>query len=242
MLLKQTEARATSIVVCQADDAYRIGITSVLGRATQSMVVAGQAATAEEAVRVVEELKPNVALVSGYFPDSNGIEVAKKIKQLSPHTKVIMVTRDDCAEHIFAAFDAGAEGYFLHSATPEQLLSAVRAVDDGSVCMDPGIARKILDVCKFTGQLPKRRAHVLDSCFGLTNRELQVLGLIVEGQSNAEIARQLFLNEETIKTHVHDVMQKLSVSDRTQAAVMAIKERVFTCTCYANAITDISKP
>jgi len=227
------ELPVISVFVAQAEAHNRSSTAPILNKAGATFQIVGQAANGRETVRLIEQLKPNVALLSVCFTDLNGIEVAKEVKQKSPGTKVIMLTSDDCIEHILAAFDAGADGYLLHGATSAELSAAVLAVNRGCVLASPDIAKKVLDLCKLAD---KDSESVKENCFGLTNRELRILGSIAEASSNEEIARSLGLTIEIVNMNVWHIMEKLAVSDRTQAIVKALKNKVFCCQCYARAL------
>lgn len=233
--LKDPEPHLISVFVAQAEEPSRIGLTSILHEAGKPFVVAGQAASGTETVQLVEKLKPNIALVSVCFPDMHGTDVAKNIKQRSPCTKLMMLTKDDCSiDNVLAAFEAGAGGYYLSDARAEELTAAVRAVSAGSCCIAPRIAQKILDLCKAKNNQNDAPVFHPENAFGLTKREFQVLELIVEGLSNQEIAERLRLRETTVKSHVCQILEKLSVSGRTAAAVKAVKSKIFDCCCRSS--------
>lgn len=223
-----------SVFVAKPEEPERIALTSVLRGIGKPFSIAGQAKTGKDAVQLIKELKPDVALVGVCFADMPGTEVAREVRQISPATRLMMLTRDDCIDHVLAAFDAGADGYYPPDASPEEIAAAVRAVSSGACCIAPSIAHKILEACKVRQKHPAfdKAVSSEDRCFGLTRRELQVLGLIVEGCSNHDIATRLRLRETTVKSHVRSILDRLSVSGRTEAAVKAVKSGVLECTCY----------
>jgi NarL family two-component system response regulator LiaR len=195
----------------------RQGLRTYLDLQTDIQVV-GEAADGRQAVDVVRDLLPDIVLMDLVMPNGNGVDATREITALSPSTKVIVLTSFSEDEQVFASIKAGAQGYLMKDVLPQELVRAIRTVHRGEAQLDPEIARKLMH--EFSNPQPARPKH------DLTERELEVLGLISLGRSNKEISETLVLSEKTVKTHVSNILQKLHLSDRTQAAVYALRERI----------------
>ena len=163
------------------------------------------------------------------LPDITGIEATRRIKEFNENEKVLIFTSREDEKDVFDALGAGADGYIMKGATPAQLTSAIRAIKDGTAWLDPAIAKMVLSsINRQTANVSNIEAttNPNKNIYGLTERELQVLKLIVDGYSNPEISDKLFITRATAKAHVHSILQKLYVKDRTQAAVYAMKEGI----------------
>lgn len=185
-------------------------------------------AQAEDGVKGVEFYKtfqPDVVLMDIGLPYLDGIEATRKIKALNPDAKVLIFTSKEAEQDVFGALAAGATGYIMKGTTPEQLVSAILAVNEGTAWLDPAIARMVLSsVQKQPQKTFDSDGTSLKNQFGLTKRELEVLELIVEGLTNPQIAEKLFITISTAKAHVHSILQKLYVDSKSKAAVLAMKE------------------
>lgn len=218
----------------------RVGLRLMLEQAAD-IVIVGEAADGKQGVVAVAELKPNVVLMDIGLPAIDGIEATGRIKKNTPGVRVIMLTSHDNDRDVFAALSAGADGYCLKETPTQQLVLAIRAVADGAAWLDPGIASKVLRASvaghaptaaatSGTGETDKAATNDgVSRLLGtkgarLSQREIDVLKLVVEGMSNQAIAEKLFVSVETVKTHMRRIMEKMSVSDRTQAAVKAMRE------------------
>ena len=205
----------------------RMGTALVIEK-TDGITLTGEAEDGLQGVEMAKELLPDVILMDIGLPVIDGIEATKRIKELNLNSKILIFTSRDNDDDVFAALAAGADGYIMKGATPEQLTSAIFAVNEGTAWLDPAIARLVLS----NVQRQKTEDSATDSInykagkntFGLTDREMEVLALIVDGLSNPEIAEKLFITRATAKAHVHSILQKLYVDDRTQAAVTAMRE------------------
>jgi DNA-binding NarL/FixJ family response regulator len=210
-----------NVLIVEDQEIARVGLKVILD-ATDGMNVVGLAHDGEQAVSMALSLQPSVILMDIGLPLLNGIEATKAIKLEKPELKIIMLTTHDDDQHIFAALSAGADGYCLKEAPSERLVQAIRAVADGVAWLDPGIAGRVLKACGQGGGKADEKGQ--NSLASLSQRELDVLRLVVDGQTNQEIADKLVLSVETVKTHMRHIMEKLAVSDRTQAAVKAMRE------------------
>ncbi|MEI8389524.1 MAG: response regulator transcription factor [bacterium] len=204
----------------------RMGLQLVLEK-VEDINVIGEADDGEKAVEMAKELTPDVILMDIGLPGIDGIEATQKIKDLKIPSNILVFTSRDNEQDIFAALGAGATGYIMKGASPEQIVSSIRAINEGTAWLDPAIAKVVLRKLTQKSQTtnyPSKNPSKAALAAGLTEREMEVLGLIVEGLSNAMIAERLFITRATAKAHVHSILQKLCVDDRTQAAVTAMKE------------------
>ena len=205
----------------------RMGLQLVLEKVDDIKVV-GEADDGEKAVEMAKELNPDVILMDIGLPGIDGIEATQRIKDLKLSANVLVFTSRDNEQDIFAALAAGATGYIMKGASPDQIVASIRAINEGTAWLDPAIAKVVLRNINKNSQQNNNYSTKNPSksalAAGLTEREMEVLGLIVEGLSNALIAERLFITRATAKAHVHSILQKLCVDDRTQAAVTAMKE------------------
>jgi two-component system, NarL family, response regulator LiaR len=204
-----------------------VGLNMLLEK-DPSVEVIGESRDGASAVQQILASRPHVVLMDIGLPEMDGIEATQKIKAALPETKIIMLTSKDAENEVFAALAAGADAYCLKGIPPETLSVVIQAVNEGTAWLDPGIARLVLG--KFAGAQSIAFAENTDiseearkNC-PLTDREMEVLQLIVEGLSNPEIAERLYITKATAKAHVHSILQKLCVDDRTQAAVLAMRQ------------------
>lgn len=180
--------------------------------------VVGEASDGREAVGVVRDLLPDIVLMDLVMPNSDGVEATRAITGMAPSTRVIVLTSFSEDEKVFASIKAGAQGYLMKDVLPSDLVKAIRTVYKGEAQLDPEIARKLMH--EFTNPQPTAPRH------DLTERELEVLRLIAHGKTNKDISEDLVLSEKTVKTHVSNILQKLHLSDRTQAAVYALRQKI----------------
>ena len=209
------------IQVLLADDhtLFRKGIRNLLEQ-MQGFEVVGEAANGEEAVNQAREMVPDVILMDIMMPGFNGIEATANILQENPHIGVILVTMIDDYESVFSGMRAGALGYVLKEAEPEELRRAIEAANRGEVLLCPIIAKKVM---QHFGTNPEQQQPGLPYN-ELTARELQVLQAAADGLSNKEIAGNLVISEKTVKNHIANIFSKLQVNDRTQAVVSALRK------------------
>jgi len=180
------------------------------------IIVVDEAVDGLDAVEKAKTQQPDVVLLDLVMPRMDGIEAIARIREASPATKVLVLTSFAEDEKIFAAVQAGAAGYLLKDIQPQELGKAIRTVHAGEALLHPAVAAKLMQ--EFA------HGHREPAFSQLTEREIEVLRLIARGMSNKEIAASLGLSEKTVKTHVSNVLQKLSVADRTQAALYAVKQ------------------
>jgi NarL family two-component system response regulator LiaR len=177
--------------------------------------VIGEAGSGEEAVRMAAELVPDVVLMDLVMPGIGGVEATRQVKQVSPHSQVIVLTSYHEDEYIFPALRAGALSYVLKDVGPDELADTVRKAARGESVLHPRVASRVVEELRGT------RRDMPNLFTDLSDRELDVLRLIADGLSNAEIADKLIISEKTVKGHVSNILGKLHMMDRTQAAVFA---------------------
>ncbi|MFC4610619.1 response regulator [Streptomyces maoxianensis] len=221
-----------TIRVLIADDQamVRQGFT-VLLNAEPGIEVIGQAVDGREAVSKVAELDPDVVLMDIRMPELGGIEATRRITRAPGATvKVLVLTTFDLDEYVYEALRAGASGFLLKDASASQLAEAVRVVAAGDALLSPNITRRLITEFSRTAGAP--RTPLKERVGDLTERETEVLNLIAQGLSNAEIASRLVVAEQTVKTHVSRILVKLGLRDRTQAAVFAYETGLIRPTGY----------
>lgn len=205
----------------------RMGLSLVLEKA-EGVELIGEAEDGISGVQMAQELLPDVILMDIGLPNIDGIEATRRIKENHLDSKVLIFTSRDNEDDVFASFKAGADGYIMKGSTPEQTTSAIKAVSEGTAWIDPAIARLVLSSIQKNDKelVPSGEINYKagKNTYGLTEREMEVLALIVEGLSNPQIADRLVITRATAKAHVHSILQKLYVDDRTKAAIMAMKE------------------
>ena len=212
---------AESISVLLVDDhaMVREGVRAFLLTQPDITVVA-EAGSGEEAVRMAAQHIPDVILMDLIMPNMDGVEATRRVKQVSPRSQVLVLTSYHEDEHVFPALKAGALSYLLKDVSAAELASAVRKAAAGEAVLHPRVAARVIK------ELQGRRAEVLNPFTELSERELEVLKLIADGLSNAEMAAKLVLSEKTVKGHVSNILSKLHLADRTQAAVYAWREGI----------------
>jgi DNA-binding NarL/FixJ family response regulator len=210
-----------SLTVLIVDDQalVRAGFRMILD-AEEDIEVAGEAADGQEAVSEVQRLQPDVVLMDVRMPVLDGIEATRRLlADGGTEAKVVMLTTFDMDEYVYDALRAGASGFLLKDVPPEQLVAGIRAVARGDALLAPSVTRRVIE--EFVRRPPSSVHTLPPELAELTARELEVLKLIARGLSNAEIAKELFVSETTVKTHVAHVLSKLDLRDRVQAVVHA---------------------
>ena len=211
-------APGESIRVLVADDhvLYRRGLELVLGQESDIAIV-GEAGDGVEAIRRTEELLPDVVLMDVRMPRVSGIEACLAIKELAPSTKIIMLTISDEEGDLYEAVRAGANGYLIKDVPGEEIASGLRAVYAGQSLISPSMASKLLS--EFALMIKKQDERPTAPVPRLTERELEVLKLVARGMANKDIARELFIPENTVKNHVRNTLENHQPHSRTEAAV-----------------------
>ncbi|MFD9632055.1 response regulator [Streptomyces violascens] len=212
------------VLLVDDEPLLRMAFTMVLDAQTD-MEPVGEAGDGAEAVRLAHEVRPDVVLMDVRMPGTDGIEATERIVAESPESKVLILTTFDLDEYAFAGLRAGASGFLLKNALPQELLAAIRCVAAGDAVVAPRITRLLLE--NFAHQLPSGTVRGEDGRLGrLTAREREVLTEVGRGLSNSEIAALLHLAEATVKTHLNRILVKLELRDRVQAVVFAYETRL----------------
>ncbi|MEU3558372.1 response regulator [Streptomyces fragilis] len=206
-------AEPVKVLLVDDHQVVRRGLRTFL-EVQDDIEVVGEAADGEEGVARAEELRPDVVLMDVRMPGSDGIEALRRLRSLGNPARVLVVTSFTERRTVVPALRAGATGYLYKDVDPDALAAAIRSVHAGHTVLQPEVAEVLLSQENGPGE---GRGGTL------TDREREVLGLIADGRSNREIARSLYLSEKTVKTHVSNILMKLDVSDRTQAALWAVR-------------------
>jgi DNA-binding NarL/FixJ family response regulator len=209
-----------SVVLVDDQPLVRSGFRMIV-EAEEDIEVTGEAGDGEEAIAVVRRARPNVVLMDVQMPKLNGLDATRRIVDDGVESRIIILTTFEQDDYVFAALRAGASGFMLKNAAPEDLVRAVRIVAQGEALLAPSVTRRLIQAYA-ERPAPVRNAG-LDE---LTERELEVLRLLATGKSNAELAAELYLGEGTVKTHVSHLLRKLGLRDRVQAVVFAYESGV----------------
>lgn len=216
--------KSTSILIAEDHKLLRVGLRSLFNE-TESIKVLAETETAKDTIEKAKIMNPDVILMDTRLPDLSGIEAIKRILSNNPDQKILILTSNIDEKCVMDALNAGVYGYILKDINTEFLIIAIKSVSEGAIWLDPKIVPLIREKSScFIPQKQNSRAAFRAQHGNLTEREYEVLKLVVDGQSNAEIANTLTISEHTAKAHVCNIIQKLVVDDRTQAAVKAIKE------------------
>lgn len=209
-------ARGSGIRVLLVDDhqVVRRGLRTFL-EVQEDIEVVGEASDGEEGIARAEELRPDVILMDIKMPGTDGIEALRRLRELANPARVLIVTSFTEQRTVIPALRAGAAGYVYKDIDPDALAGAIRSVHAGHVLLQPEVAQALL--------AQEDQSSAAGRPGSLTDREREVLGLVADGRSNREIARALVLSEKTVKTHVSNILMKLDLSDRTQAALWAVR-------------------
>ena len=200
---------------------FRKGLISLLA-AAEGIDAIGECGDGAEAVERVRELMPDIVLMDIRMPGMNGIEATRRITEQVPHVKVVVLTVSDEDQDLFEAIKAGARGYLLKNLEPEDLRRLIRAVAAGEAALSPAMAARILDEYSAAARQPQRVSpHGV-----LTQREEEILALLVEGLGNKEIAHRLCISESTVRNHLHNILYKLHLDNRVQLAIYAYRQEL----------------
>lgn len=209
------------VVLADDQDLVRAGFRVILGT-EPGIDVVGEAGDGVEAVDLVTRLRPDVVLMDVQMPRMDGLEATRRILAAGNGVRVVILTTFDREDYLFEALQAGASGFLLKNASPEDLVESVRVVARGDALLSPEVTRRV--IARFSGGAARERTRPPE----LTDREFEVLVELAKGASNAEIAAVLYLGETTVKTHVSRVLAKLGLRDRTHAVVFAYERGIVT--------------
>ena len=220
-------AKNIRVMIVEDHDMARMGLSVILSN-SPNIEIADMCADGLDGVDKAIQLRPDVVVMDIGLPTIDGIEATKRIKLANPDIKVLMYTSREGEDDIFDSFQAGADGYITKGATSEQTIAAVTAVSEGAGWLDPAIAKVVLTNIRRSSEHTEKRGEINyklgKNLYGLTEREMEVLALIVDGLTNPQIAEKLVITISTTKTHVHSILQKLYVNSRSKAISMAMKE------------------
>ena len=206
------------VVLVDDHDLFRTGLVTLLTE--QGVHVVGEAGTGEAALRVVREIAPDVVVMDLNMPGISGVEATREITAVAPRTRVVVLTISADDNDVVDAVMAGACGYLLKDSSIQQLIAGIRAAAAGESLISPQIAGKVLQLLRVQGT-GGEKAEVMTTT--LSDRELDVLKLIAIGKDNADIARDLFISPKTVKNHISNILMKLQIENRIQAAVYAVR-------------------
>jgi DNA-binding NarL/FixJ family response regulator len=218
-------AAGDSLRVLIVDDhaLFRKGLQLVLDKEPDIDVV-GEGSDGLEAVERAQELMPDVILMDVRMPRRSGIEATQEIRELLPHVKILMLTISDEEADLYEAIKAGASGYLLKEINTEEVAAAIRTVWAGQSRISPSMAAKLLAEFQAMSKRAEERIHVPTP--RLTDREMEVLRLVAQGMNNRDIAKDLFISENTVKNHIRNILEKLQLHSRMEAVVYAVREKL----------------
>lgn len=223
--MQETKNKLTKVVIIEDYKLTRVGLRMALNEFDLIEVV-GEAEDAEKGIEIVKKMKPDVVLLDLGLPGISGLEAIQKIKEITPEVNIIILTSHGQEEEVLAALGTGAKAYCLKDISPETLALVIKNVATGGCWLDPNIANFVLNTLPAPESLNFLSSNSNLQKIQLTEREIEVLKLLVKGKSNTEIAKDLIVSVHTAKAHVCSILQKLCVDDRVQAAVKAIKEHI----------------
>jgi DNA-binding NarL/FixJ family response regulator len=215
------EREPIRVLVVDDQELFRGGLTMILGT-DPGIEVVGQAGDGIEGTTLAATLAPDVVLLDVRMPKRSGIEACVAIKEAVPSAKIIMLTVSDEEADLYEAVKSGAAGYLLKDSSIDEVTQAVRVVADGQSLISPSMAVKLIDEFKQMSRPDRDQVSPLR----LTDRELEVLRLVATGMNNREIARQLFISENTVKNHVRNILEKLQLHSRMEAVMYAVREKL----------------
>jgi DNA-binding NarL/FixJ family response regulator len=223
---ESTDRGKADVRVLVVDDhaVFRAGLTAVLDR-EPGVIVVGEAADGAEALEQVLRLRPDVVLLDVRMPVVDGIAACASIKDASPEARVVMLSVSEDETDLYAAIRCGASGYLLKEIRVDEVARAVRAVHGGQSLISPRMAGKLMDEFAALARRAEETPR-LTSAPRLTERELEVLRLVAEGLNNGEIAKRLFISQNTVKNHVRNILEKLQLHSRMEAVVYAVREKI----------------
>lgn len=199
---------------------FRSGVAGLL-QSREDFEIVGEARDGEEALAKAEELMPDVILMDIYMPRCDGLQATRRIKEILPYTKIVILTVSEEDHTLFEAIKSGAHGYLLKNIEPQELFDMLRGVSQGEAPISRATAAKILDELAKRGQEAPAQSPLKDR---LTQREREVLMLLTRGATNKEIAASLSISENTVKNHLRNILEKLHLENRVQAAAFALRE------------------
>lgn len=224
--MNKKQSKQIKVLLVEDHALMRVGMRHSL-EIDDQIIVIGEAENGKICLELVEKLKPDLVLMDIGLPILDGIKATKKIKENYPGIRVVILTIKDEDKDVFSALKSGADAYCLKDIPPEKLIAAIKTVADGAAWLDPAIADRVLRATRLPANLQSEESSKNPTTnYGLTDREMDVLALLVEGLNNNDIASRLTIAGTTVKSHIRSILQKLSVDDRTQAAIRALKDGI----------------
>jgi DNA-binding NarL/FixJ family response regulator len=217
----QRQIESLRVLIVDDHDLFRTGLRNLLEE--QGVLIAGEAGTGQEAVRIVREVAPDVVVMDLNMPEMGGVEATRHITAIAPLTRVVMLTISDQDSDVMDAILAGACGYLLKDASIQDLVAGIRAAARGESLISPHIAAKVLQRVRATSAQPEIAETIRAE---LSEREIEVLKLIANGKDNALIAAELHISPKTVKNHISNILMKLQIDNRIQAAVYAVRSGI----------------
>ena len=211
------------VLIADDDDLMRAGLKSVLS-SDPAIELVGEAADGRAAIEQVHALRPHVVLMDVRMPRRGGIEATQAIKDLIPHVKILMLTISDEEADLYDAIKAGANGYLLKEISIEEVANAIRSVAQGQSLISPSMASKLLN--EFATMVKRADEKQQLPTPRLTDREMEVLKLVAKGHNNRDIAKELYISENTVKNHIRNILEKLHLHSRMEAVVYAVREKL----------------
>ena len=227
MTEKPTDTEHLRVLVCDDHALFRRGLQMVLEQEPDLELV-GEASDGVEAVQKAQELMPDVVLMDVRMPRRSGIEAAGDIKDMLPHVKILMLTISDEEADLYEAIKAGASGYLLKEIPIDEVAEAIRSVWAGQSRISPSMASKLLTEFAAMSKASSEKPQV--PAPRLTDREMEVLKLVAQGLNNRDIAKRLFISENTVKNHIRNILEKLHLHSRMEAVVYAVREKLLEIT------------
>jgi DNA-binding NarL/FixJ family response regulator len=218
---EEADLDALRVLLVDDHDLFRTGLRNLLEE--QSLSIVGEASSGNEAVRLVRELAPDVVVMDLNMPGMNGVEATRHITGLAPLTRVVVLTISDQDADVMDAILAGACGYLLKDSSIQELIQGIRAAAVGESLISPNIASKVLQRVRSTSTHADAAETIRAE---LSDREIEVLKLIANGKDNAEIAGELHISPKTVKNHISNILMKLQIGNRIQAAVYAVRSGI----------------
>lgn len=216
--MDERQSESLRVLIVDDHDLFRTGLRNLLEE--QSVQVIGEAATGAEAVRIVREIAPDVVVMDLNMPGMGGVDATRHISAIAPLTRVVMLTISDEDSDVMDAILAGACGYLLKDSSIEDLIAGIEAAAKGESLISPTIAAKVLQRVRATSADPEIATQIRTE---LSGREIEVLKLIANGKDNAVIAGELHISPKTVKNHISNILMKLQIDNRIQAAVYAVR-------------------
>ena len=223
MTKEQSADERLRVLVVDDHALFRRGLEMVLG-GEPDLELVGEASDGQEAIEKAQETMPDVVLMDVRMPKRSGIEATAQIKDLLPHVKILMLTISDEEADLYEAIKAGATGYLLKEISTDEVATAIRAVADGQSQISPSMAAKLLT--EFKSMIQRSDERRLVPAPRLTERVLEVLKLVATGMNNRDIAKELFISENTVKNHVRNILEKLQIHSRMEAVMIAVREKL----------------